>query len=157
MAIERWQPRRGLVPWSPFEMMEEMGRRFEDVFGREFPTVWRRLPAEERAWAPAIEVMEKDDKFLVRAELPGMKKEDIDVSVTGDTLTIKGERKAESEVKEENYYRSERVYGNFFRSISLPTSVDTKKIEASYKDGILEIGLPKAPEVQPKKIEISVK
>ena len=86
-----------------------------------------------------------------------MKREEIDVSVTGDTLTIKGERKAESEVKEEDYYCCERSYGSFFRSINLPSTVDTKKIDASYENGVLEITLPKAPEIKPKKIDISVK
>ena len=135
-----------------------MERRFEETFGRPFlPTVWRRLPLEERGWAPAIEVFEKEDKFVVKAELPGMEEKDIDVSVVGDTLTIKGERKAESEVKEEDYYCCERSYGSFFRSIAIPSNVDTKKIEASYENGVLEVSLPKAPEVKPKKISVSVK
>jgi len=83
--------------------------------------------------------------------------EEIDVSVVGETLTIKGERKAETEVKEEDYYCCERSYGNFSRSIALPSTVDAKKIEASYEDGILEVSLPKAAEVQPKKISVSAK
>jgi len=158
MVMERWRPGRGLVPWSPFRELEEMGRRFEDVFGRSLlPAVLRHLPLEERGWAPAIEVFEKEDKYVVKAELPGMKEEDIDVSVVGDTLTIKGERKAESEVKEEDYYCCERCYGSFFRSTTLPTAVDTENIEATYESGVLEITLPKAAEVKPKKVEISVK
>jgi len=91
-----------------------MERRFEDIFGRPFlPSVWRRLPTEERGWAPPIEVFEKEDKFVVKAELPGMNEEDIDVSVVGDTLTLRGERKAETEVKEEDYYCCERSHGSF--------------------------------------------
>ena len=157
MAIERWRPGWGLVPWRPLRELEEMERRFEDIFGRSFPTAWRRLPAEERGWVPPIEMVEKDDKFVVKAELPGMKREEIDVSVTGDTLTIKGERKAETETKEEDYYCCERSYGSFFRSITVPTTVDTEKIEASYQDGVLEVSLLKTPEVKPKKIDVSVK
>ena len=135
-----------------------MERRFEDISSRPFlPTVCRRLPAEERGWAPPIEMFEKEDKFIVKAELPGMKREEIDVSVVGDTLTIKGERKAETEIKEEDYYCCERCYGSFFRSITVPAAVDTEKIEASFKNGVLEITLPKAPEVKPKKVEVSVK
>jgi HSP20 family protein len=111
----------------------------------------------EMGWAPAIEVFEKEDKFVVKAELPGMKEEDIDISVVGDTLTIKGERKAESEVKEEDYYCCERSYGAFSHSIAVPSDVDAKKIEASYEDGVLEVSLPKAPEVKPKKIAVSAK
>ena len=158
MVVERRRPGRGLIPWRPFRELEEMERRFEDIFGRPFlPAVWRRIPMVEMGWAPAIEVFEKEDKFVVKAELPGMKEEDIDVSVVGDTLTIKGERKAESEVKEEDYYCCERSYGSFSRSIALPSSVDAKKIEASYEDGVLEVSLPKAPEVKAKKIAVSAK
>jgi len=133
-------------------------RRFEDIFGRPFlPSVWRRLPIEERGWAPPIEVFEKEDKFVVKAELPGIKEEDIDVSVVGYTLTVKGERKAETEVKEEDYYCCERSYGSFSRSIALPSTVDAKKIEASFEDGVLEVSLPKAAEVKPEKISVSAK
>lgn len=156
MVMERWRP--SFRPWGPFRELEEMGRRFEEIVGRPLlPAQWRRLPAEERGWTPLIEMFEKEDTFIVKADLPGMKKEEIDISVVGDTLTIKGERKTESEVKEEDYHFCERSYGSFMRSITLPTTVDVKKIKASYEDGVLEISLPKAPEVKPKKVEISVK
>jgi HSP20 family protein len=118
--------------------------------------MWR-LPLEEKGWLPAVDVFEKDDNFVVKAELPGMKEDDINVSVRGDTLTIQGEKKTESEVKEENYYRSERSYGSFVRSIPLPSTVDATKIEASYEDGVLEVTLPKIAEVKPKKVTISTK
>ena len=135
-----------------------MEPRFGDIFSLPLlPALRRRTPMVEMGWAPAIEVFEKEDKFVVKAELPGMKEEDIDVSVIGDTMTIKGERKAESEVKEEDYYCCERSYGSFFRSIALPSTVDAKKIEASFKDGVLEVSLPKAAEVKPKKISVSDK
>ena len=148
-----------MIPASPIlRELQEIERRFEDAFGRSLlPGMWGRLPMEERGWVPAIEVFEKEDKFVVKTELPGMKEEDIDVSVVGDTLTIKGERKSESEVKEEDYYCCERSYGSFFRSIALPSTVDAHKIEASYEDGVLEISLPKAAEVKPKKISVSAK
>ena len=157
MAMEKWRPRRGMARWSPFDMMEEMERRFEDIFGREFPAVWRGIPLEERGWAPAIDVFEKGDKFVVKAELPGMKEDDIDISVVGDTLRIKGEKKTETEVKEEDYYRSERSYGSFFRSIALPPTVDANKIQADYEDGVLEVTLPKRAEVKPKKVAVTAK
>jgi HSP20 family protein len=158
MVMERWRPGRGLIPWRPFTGLEEMERRLEDIFDRPFvPAVWRRSPMVETGWAPVMEVFEKEDKFVVRAELPGMKEEDIDVSVVGDTLTIKGERKAESEAKEEDYYCCERSYGSCSRSIAVPSNVDAKKIEASFENGVLEVNLPKAPEVKPKKITISAK
>jgi HSP20 family protein len=158
MTMERWRPGWGLTPWKPARELDELERHFEDLFGRSFlPTAWGRLPMEQRGWTPAIEVFEKEDRFLVKAELPGMKEEDIDVSAVGDTLTIKGERKTESEVKEEDYYCCERSYGSFFRSIALPSHVDAEKIEASYEDGILEVSLPKISEVKPKKISVSAK
>ena len=106
---------------------------------------------------PAVDVFEKEDKFVVKAELPGMKEEDIDVSVIGDTLKIKGEKKTETEVKDENYYRCERSYGSFYRSIPIPSNVDANKIEASFEDGIPEVALPKSAKVKPKKIAVSAK
>jgi HSP20 family protein len=133
--------------------LEEWERHFEDFFGR--PML--RLPVEEKGWMPAVDIFEKDDKFVVKAEVPGMKDEDIDVSVVGDTLMIKGEKKTESEVKETDYYRCERAYGSFYRSIPLPSTVDTNKIEANFEDGVLEVTLPKSAEVKPKKVAVSAK
>jgi HSP20 family protein len=153
MAIEIWRPRWGMLPWRPSRDLEEWERRFDDLFGR--PS-WR-LPVEERGWMPAVDVFEKADRFVVKAELPGMKEEDIDVSVVGDTLSIKGEKKTETEVKEEDYYRCERSYGSFYRSIPLPPNVDSNKIEASFDDGVLEVALPKSAKVKPKKIAVSAK
>ena len=106
---------------------------------------------------PAVDVFEKEDKFVVKAELPGIKEEDIHVSVVGDTLSIRGEKKTETEVKEEDYYRSERSYGSFCRSIPLPSNVDANKIEASFEDGVLEVALPKSTKVKPKRIAVSAK
>jgi HSP20 family protein len=158
MEIEKRRPGPGLIPWRPFRDLEEMQRRFDDVLGWPLlPAVWRRIPAAEMGWAPAVDVFEKDDKFVVKAELPGMKEEDINVSVVGDTLTIKGERKVESEVKEKDYYYCERSYGSFSRSLALPSNIDAGKIEANYEDGVLEISLPKIPEVKPKKVSVSAK
>jgi HSP20 family protein len=158
MATEKQRPERGLTLWQPFREMEEMGRRFEDFFGRPFlPATWRRFPSEEMVWSPAIDVLEKEDKFVVKVELPGVKEEDVDVSVVGNILTISGEKQAESEVKKKGYYYSESSYGSFSRSITMPSTVDTGKIEASYEKGVLGITLPKAPEVKPKKIKVASK
>jgi HSP20 family protein len=109
------------------------------------------------AWLPPLEMYEKEDKVVVRAEIPGMKQEEIDIAVEDSTLTIKGERKAESEVKDEDYYRCELSYGRFSRSVALPSKVQAEKVAASYDDGILEITLPKAPEAKPKKIAVKAK
>jgi HSP20 family protein len=153
MAIERWRPRWGITPWRPFRELEEWERRFDDLFGR---PLWR-LPVDERGWMPAVDVFEKEDRFVVKAELPGMKEDDIDVSVVGDTLSIKGEKKTEAEIKDEDYYRCERSYGSFYRSIPIPSNVDANKIEASFEDGVLEVTLPKSAKVKPKKIAVSAK
>lgn len=153
MAIERWRP---------WDELREMERRMEEMMRYPLtpirrPLIWWRVPAAELGWTPGVEVYEKDDKFVVRAELPGMKKEELDISVLGDTLTIKGERKAKSEVKDEDYYRCELCYGKFSRSVALPGAVEAGKVEANYENGILEVTLPKAEEAKPKKVEVKVK
>lgn len=149
MAIERWRP------------FEEMERMMDEMMRWPFrpwrrPLIWWRVPAEEVGWSPPIEMYEKADKFIVRAELPGMKKEDLDISLIGDTLTISGERKPEAEIKDEEYVRCELCYGKFSRAINLPSAVDPSKVEATYENGILVITLPKAEGAKPKKIELKV-
>jgi HSP20 family protein len=157
MAMERWRPRWGMVPWRPFRELEDVERRFDEIFGRPtLPSLWWRFP-EEVGWIPALDMFEKDNKLVVKAEIPGMKEEDIDVSVVGDTLNIKGERKSETEVKDEDYYRCERSYGSFFRSIPLPSAVDANKIEANYEDGVLEVTLPKTAAAKRKKVKVAAK
>jgi HSP20 family protein len=157
MHIVRWRPSRGLSPWRFIGEPDE-GRRYSNIFDNPFlPAAWQRLPELEKEWIPAIEMFEKEDRFVVKAELPGMKEEDVDVSVTDDMLTIKGERKTENEVNDEDYYCCERSYGSFFRSIGLPSTVDAKKIEATFEDGVLDISLPKAVETKPKKVKVERK
>jgi len=152
MVPERWRPRRSIIAWRPWQDLEEVEWHLEDLFKRQL-----LKSGDERAWMPAIDVFEKDDKFVVKAELPGMKEEDINVSVVGDTLSIRGEKKGETEVKEEDYYRSERTYGSFYRWIPLPSTVDADKIEACFEDGVLEITLPKSAKVKPKKVTVSAR
>jgi HSP20 family protein len=155
MAIERWRQGSWLSPWSPFKELEDLSRRMEDFFKPLLP-VFRREPGEEKMWSPAIEMFEEEDKFIVKAELPEVKKEDIEISLVDSTLAIKGERKAEKETKESNYYCCERYYGNFYRQITLPPNVDPKKIEANQKNGVLEIKLPKTEATKTQKIDIRV-
>lgn len=152
MVMERWRPRWGVATWNPYRDIEDWERQFQNLLGRPLLS-----PYGERAWLPAVDVFEKDDKFIVKAELPGMKEDDIDVSVVGNTLAIKGEKKTETEVKEEDYYRCERSYGSFYRSVPLPATVDANKIEANYEDGILEVSLPKTTAAKPKKVAVSAK
>jgi len=107
-------------------------------------------------WAPAVDLHEDRDHLVLRAELPGMKKEDIDISLHGDVLTLSGERKEEKEYEQAETYRSERFLGKFQRTFTLPAAVDTSKVQASYKDGILTVHLPKSEEAKPKQIEVKV-
>jgi HSP20 family protein len=107
-------------------------------------------------WTPAFDVYEDKDNVYVRAELPGMKKEDIELSLHNGSLSISGERKGEENLKEAEVYRSERFFGRFQRTITLPTPVAAEKIKAHYKDGILNVTLPKAEEAKPKHINVSV-
>ena len=156
MVVERLRPRRALSPWRLFQELEGAGRHFDSIFGTPFlPAIWHRLPTEEKEWAPAIEVLEKEDRFVVKAELPGIKEDEIEISVNDGTLTLKGEKKTEHEVREEHYRWTERSYGSFHRTISLPSNVDTEKIGATYQDGVLEIDLPKVAEIKPKRITVA--
>ena len=150
MAIQRWNPYYGF---------EDMDRRLDNMI-RHPLMVWRRPPLARRApildtvWTPPTEVYEKGDRLVVRADIPGIKPEEIDISVDDDMLTIKGERKFESEVKDEDYYSCELSYGRFSRSIMLPSKVQSDKVKANYDDGILEITLPKASESKSKKVAV---
>jgi HSP20 family protein len=156
MVLERWSP-SALRARRPARALEEVERYMDEILaGWPFRT-WRRLPAEELSWSPPIEMYEKDDRFVVRTELPGVRSEAIDISITGDTLTVKGEREVSKEVKDEEYHRSEIAYGSFSRSIAMPAAVDAKGIEASYEDGVLEVTVPKAKEAKPAKIQIKTK
>ena len=105
-------------------------------------------------WAPPVDIFERQDYLVIRAEVPGVQKEDMDVRIENGVLTLHGERKQETEVQEENAHRMERVYGAFTRSFSLPTTVDAAKVAATYKDGVLEVTVPKAESAKPKKVEI---
>jgi HSP20 family protein len=143
-----------LMEWQPFRevsrLRREMDRLWEDYFG----PGRRALRPMEMEFAPAVDVKETADKIEVKAEVPGMDAKDINISVTGDVLTIKGEKKSEREEKEENYHLVERSYGSFSRSLKLPAAVNLDKIEASYDKGVLTITCPKKEEVKPKAVEI---
>jgi HSP20 family protein len=108
-------------------------------------------------WVPACDIYETDKEIVVKAELPGLKKEDVFVSLDNNVLMIRGERKFEGEVKRENFHRVERTYGEFLRSFTLPTFIDSNKILAEFKDGLLMVTLPKREEAKPKQIEVKVK
>jgi len=109
------------------------------------------------AWAPAVDIYETPDSIVLQAELPGLSKEDIDIQVRDSVLILKGERRSEKEVKEGNYLRVERAYGGFQRAFTLPAAVQADKIRAVFKDGVLDVNIPKAEEAKPKQIKIDVK
>lgn len=108
-------------------------------------------------WTPAVDIAQHDNEFVVKVELPGINKDDVKITLESNILTIRGEKKEETNVKEENYHRVERTYGSFQRSFKLPTTVKADNIDAMYKDGILTVTLPKAEEAKPKQIEVKVK
>jgi HSP20 family protein len=146
------------LPLRPFREMEEMRRRFDDDVARPLMrAIWERIPEEQRGWAPAIDIFEKGEDFIVKAELPGMKQEDIELAVSGDKLTVKGDKRTESGVQDENYHRAEIEYGPYYRSVTLPEDVDTKNVEATYENGVLRVTLHKAAGAKAKKISIQVK
>ena len=152
MALIRWTPRR--ETWDPFaslaEVQEEMNRLFDTSLRRIGPT------ALEGAFSPSLDVLEEKDSIRVRADLPGMSKDDVNVSLEDNYLTIKGERRHETESKDANYFYRERVSGRFSRTIELPMKVDAKRIEAHFHDGVLNVVLPKSEEAKPKQIEVKV-
>jgi len=149
-------------PVSPLSAWErDIDRFFEDA--RRFP--WPSLWHPERWWprhtvdihVPAVDVYDEKEAVVVKAELPGMTKDDIEVNLTGSTLTIKGEKKKEEEIKDHDYYRCERSYGSFTRSFELPTEIKGDAVMASFKDGVLEIRLPKSEEGKKKQVKVEVK
>jgi len=151
--IEKWKP-ADIMEWRPFRevsrLRREMDRRWDEYFG----PGRRAFATREEEWLPALDVAEAADKITVEAEIPGMDAKNIDVSLSGDILTIKGEKKSEREEKKENYHLVERSYGSFSRSLRLPAAVVADKIEAAYKQGVLTITCPKKEVVKPKPIKV---
>jgi HSP20 family protein len=148
------RPFTGLARWE-----RDMERVFDDFWGRRMRPWWPErwsMPAALEIAAPVVDLFEEKDEIVVKAELPGMDKDNIEVNLTDHTLTIKGEKKKEEEVKEENYYRSERSYGSFVRTLELPTEVHSDKVKASFKNGVLEVRLPKTEAAKAKEIKVKV-
>jgi HSP20 family protein len=147
MALARWTPMGNLASFQ-----DEMNRMFEQVFrgGTGEEAGWGVRP-----WAPPVDIYETDDALVLKAELPGISKDDVSIEIHQNTLILRGQRKHEAEVKEDRYHRVERAYGTFQRSFVLPTLVDQEHVQATYKDGILELRLPKSEAAKPKRIAIS--
>jgi HSP20 family protein len=141
-----------LVRWDPFHeltaLQSEVNRLFSRAGGGEV--------ADRQSWTPSVDVIETDDAIKLKAELAGMNPDDIGIELQDNVLTVTGERKFEEEVKEDKYYRIERRYGGFSRSIALPQTADEEKIEANYENGVLEVVIPKAEIAKPKRIAVAV-
>ena len=156
--LTKWNPLKLSPSWDPFREMEEMQNRLSSLFGRRWPP-WRDEPEEGftlTEWMPPVDIEESDREYLIKAELPGMKKEEVKLKVEGGTLSISGERTAEKEEKDKTYHRVERSYGAFSRSFTLPEGALAEKISAEFKDGVLMVHLPKDEKAKPRAIEVKI-
>ena len=143
--------------YDPFFELERLHSELNNLFDWSFGgSPDRSSGLLERGWAPAVDVYDSKDNILVKADLPGLKKEEIDVTIHDNTLTIKGEKTQDEEVTEDDYVRTERFYGSFHRTITLPSDVDSTKAKAEYKNGTLELTLPKREEAKPKQITVDI-
>jgi HSP20 family protein len=142
--LDRWDSFRGISPDS------QLNRLFSDFFGH--ATQEQNLTT----WAPAVDIYEGENELVVKADLPGVKPEELDIRVENNILTIRGERKFDKKLDEKNYLRVERAYGSFARSFSLANTVNTDAIKADYKDGVLTLSVPKREEAKPKQIKVNV-
>jgi HSP20 family protein len=155
MSLIRYQSPE-LSAWGPFDRLTTLRDEMNRLFDLSLPGFGAREDRLLGVWSPALDVYQDKDHVFVKCELPGMKKEDIQISLHENTLTVAGERKHEREVKEGEAYRSERFFGRFHRSVTLPVPVQASKVTANYKDGILTVTLAKAEEAKPKQIEVKV-
>jgi HSP20 family protein len=154
MNIVKWQ-RPTLSTWPSFGRLSDLRDEIDRLFESPLSELTRTSQLLS-GWTPALDVYEDKDSFVVKAELPGMKKEDIEVSLHDGSLSISGERKTETKREESEVYRAERFFGRFQRTVSLPTTVAADKVKAAYNDGILTITLPKTEEAKPRKIDVAV-
>lgn len=156
MAVERWRPFGSVSRWEPMggltDIQSEMNGLFDSFFGRS--TGGRAIT--ERVWAPAVDVYETKDDLVVSCDIPGVREKEVSVSITGEMLTVKGERKPAAEAQDESDHRLERWYGKFERHVGLPIPVQADKVKATYRDGVLEIKLPKAEGIKPREIKIDL-
>ncbi len=158
MSLIRWNPVRDLMPWGT-DLLSDLSHLHREM-NHMFDPYFRGGIADDGSfgtfWSPPVEIREREDAYTVEVELPGLTKDDVKITMENDILTIRGEKNQESEEKRGNYPRSERVYGSFLRSFTLPSSVKNDKIEAQYKNGILTVTLPKVEESKPRTIEVKV-
>ena len=153
-----WGSTMALIKWNPFDdllsLQDRMNRLFEESLAR---TASPDQESPVTAWSPAVDILEEKEEIILRAELPGIALEDVELQIKGDVLVLRGERRFEQETKRENYHRVERAYGTYSRSFKLPSIVDRDQIKAKLKDGILEVKLPKSQKNGPRSIPIETK
>ena len=147
-----------ITPWDPFKELDELQTRLSTLFGR---SPLRKNGGKDEAmtvaeWAPLVDIVEDEHEYLIKAELPEVKKEEVKVTVQDGVLTLAGERKFVKEEKDKKYHRVERAYGSFVRSFSLPEDADENKVTADFKDGVLQVHLPKSEKARPKNIEVTI-
>lgn len=141
-----------IVRWEPFREMMALEERLNRLFQQGLGPV--RDQESLQAWAPPVDIYETEKEIVVKADLPEVKPEDVDIRMENNTLTLRGERRFEKDVKDENYHRVERLYGSFSRTFALPGTVDADKIDARYEQGVLRVILPKREEARPKQIRV---
>jgi HSP20 family protein len=149
MSVSRWDPFQDLL-----SIQDEMNQLFNRAFGQERPGQGGERERGGRMWAPALDISERRDAYVVTVEVPGIKPEELDITLEDGLLTIQGERRFSQETSDQQWHRVERRYGSFRRSITLPSQVQADKIEASFENGVLEVVVPKAEEAKPKKITV---
>jgi len=143
-----------ITRWDPFQNLSSLQEQVNRLLQSNFPA--RSDNSALTTWAPAVDIYETENELVLKADLPAISEKDLDVRIENNMLTIRGERKFEQEVKEENYLRVERTYGSFSRSFSLPNTVNTEAIKAEYKNGVLTVQLPKRAESKPKQVKVNI-
>jgi len=143
-----------VIRWEPFRNVNSLQEQFSRLFDTSFPG--RSSESDLTTWAPAVDIQETENELMLKADLPGIEEKDIDVRIENNTLTIRGERKFEKQVNEDNYLRVERSYGSFSRSFSLPNTINTEAINAECKNGVLTVQMPKRAESKPKQVKVNV-
>lgn len=155
-----------LVPWrrqntflgDAFAELDQLHRDVNKLFGSPYPW-WREAHSPALtygSWDPAIDIRDNGNNYEIKAELPGLTKEDVGISIEGDTLTLKGEKKEEKETEKNGYLRSERVFGSFLRQFSFPVKVDAENVKAAYQNGILTVNIPKKEDSKPRQIDVKI-
>lgn len=154
-TLTRWNP-LGTANWDPFKDLEEFEQRLASAFGRGVAKPNGEEAIATADWAPLVDITEDEKEFVIKAELPGLKKEEVKVTVEEGVMMISGERKVEKEEKTKKYHRIERSYGKFERSFTLPDKADASKVAAEFKDGVLQVHLPKTEKPANKAVEVKI-